>query len=202
MQKQVKMIKKILILTGRYQENETVFDYCKNLAQFLGNKNIETHIICFDDYTSDETADRFHLHKISFMLDGNNLFNWTMLMNNEIKRKARELFESIDFDVIHVNDWTAAPAGMTIAKLTGKPLILTLHSTEHERGFMKETSEVISSVEWWATYEASHVFVHNPRTVESVKEHLKLPEGKVTVLNTKHENWQEKIEEVYEMVIN
>lgn len=44
-------------------------------------------------------------------------------------RLAREL----EFDVVHAHDWMTYPAGMRIAALTGKPLVVHVHSTEFDR---------------------------------------------------------------------
>ncbi len=37
------------------------------------------------------------------------------------------------FDVIHAHDWLTYPAGIALAKATGKPLIVQVHSTEFDR---------------------------------------------------------------------
>ncbi len=37
------------------------------------------------------------------------------------------------FDVIHAHDWMTYPAGMAIARITGKPLVTHIHSTEFDR---------------------------------------------------------------------
>ncbi len=37
------------------------------------------------------------------------------------------------FDVIHAHDWMTYPAGMALARATGKPLIVHIHSTEFDR---------------------------------------------------------------------
>ena len=42
--------------------------------------------------------------------------------------------EAADFDVIHAHDWMTFPAGLAIAARTGKPLVVHIHSTEHDRG--------------------------------------------------------------------
>jgi glycosyltransferase involved in cell wall biosynthesis len=38
-----------------------------------------------------------------------------------------------DFDVIHAHDWMTFPAGIAVAAVTGKPLIVHVHSTEFDR---------------------------------------------------------------------
>ncbi len=39
----------------------------------------------------------------------------------------------IPFDVIHAHDWLTYPAGIALARLTGRPLIVHVHATEFDR---------------------------------------------------------------------
>lgn len=39
----------------------------------------------------------------------------------------------MDFDVIHAHDWLTYPAGIAMARLTGRPLVVHVHSTEFDR---------------------------------------------------------------------
>lgn len=38
-----------------------------------------------------------------------------------------------DFDVIHAHDWMTYPAGIAVAAVSGKPLVIHVHSTEFDR---------------------------------------------------------------------
>jgi len=38
-----------------------------------------------------------------------------------------------DFDVIHAHDWLTYPAGIALASITGKPLVVHVHATEFDR---------------------------------------------------------------------
>jgi glycogen synthase len=54
----------------------------------------------------------------------------------EIHRYARivaEVARQNDFDVIHAHDWMTYPAGLSVAALSGKPLVVHVHSTEFDR---------------------------------------------------------------------
>ncbi|MHC4510381.1 MAG: glycosyltransferase family 4 protein [Planctomycetota bacterium] len=46
---------------------------------------------------------------------------------------AVELAENEQFDVIHAHDWMTYPAGIAIAAMSGKPLVVHVHSTEFDR---------------------------------------------------------------------
>ena len=44
-----------------------------------------------------------------------------------------EIAAEEDFDVIHAHDWMTYPAGIAAAAVTGKPLVVHVHSTEFDR---------------------------------------------------------------------
>ncbi len=46
-----------------------------------------------------------------------------------VVKKCRD----VPFEVIHAHDWMTYPAGMALARLTGKPLVTHIHSTEFDR---------------------------------------------------------------------
>jgi len=48
-------------------------------------------------------------------------------------RLVMRLAKGQHFDVIHAHDWMTYPAGMAVARITGKPLIAHIHSTEFDR---------------------------------------------------------------------
>ena len=55
---------------------------------------------------------------------------------SEVERYARSAYgiaRRSEFDVIHAHDWMTFPAGMAVANLSGKPLVVHVHSTEFDR---------------------------------------------------------------------
>ena len=57
-------------------------------------------------------------------------------MYGEVQRYAElavRLAASEQFDVIHAHDWMTYPAGVAVARATGKPLVVHVHSTEFDR---------------------------------------------------------------------
>lgn len=62
-------------------------------------------------------------------LYGGNLFEELDLF----AQKCVPLIEKEDFDVIHCHDWLTFKAGLLAKKLTGKPLVLHVHTTELDR---------------------------------------------------------------------
>jgi glycogen synthase len=61
-------------------------------------------------------------------------YGWNFF--NEIdayNKKCVELAMTKSFDVIHCHDWITVNAGIEIKRRTGKPLVITMHSTEYDR---------------------------------------------------------------------
>lgn len=46
---------------------------------------------------------------------------------------AETIAKELEFDVIHVHDWMTFPAGMAAKRISGKPLVVHIHSTEFDR---------------------------------------------------------------------
>ncbi len=62
--------------------------------------------------------------------------NYSGDMYNEVQRYAAlavELAAGEQFDIIHAHDWMTYPAGVEVARATGRPLIIHVHSTEFDR---------------------------------------------------------------------
>jgi len=54
----------------------------------------------------------------------------------EVHRYARiamRMAMNEDFDVVHAHDWMTYPAGIAVAAVSGKPLVVHVHSTEFDR---------------------------------------------------------------------
>lgn len=68
--------------------------------------------------------------KIMFTGDyGQNLFQEI----NHYAIVAETIASEIEFDVIHVHDWMTFPAGIAAKRISGKPLVVHIHSTEFDR---------------------------------------------------------------------
>ena len=52
---------------------------------------------------------------------------------NRYAALAAQLAEKERFDVVHAHDWMTYPAGIMVATMSGKPLIVHVHSTEFDR---------------------------------------------------------------------
>jgi glycosyltransferase involved in cell wall biosynthesis len=70
-------------------------------------------------------------------------------MYREIRRyatMAMELARSEEFDVVHAHDWMTYPAGVAVAAMSGKPLVVHIHSTEFDRSG-EHVNQVVYDIE-------------------------------------------------------
>jgi glycosyltransferase involved in cell wall biosynthesis len=69
---------------------------------------------------------------------------------------AVELAENEQFDVIHAHDWMTYPAAVAVAAMSGKPLIVHVHSTEFDRSG-KHVNQTIYDIERKGMHTADKV---------------------------------------------
>lgn len=89
---------------------------------------------------------------------------------------------SEDFDVIHAHDWMTFPAGVALSQLTGKPLVVHVHSLERDRSGLY-VNEQIDQIERFGVEAADRVIVVSHYTKRILAQHLGVVADKVTVIH-------------------
>jgi glycogen(starch) synthase len=85
------------------------------------------------------------------------LVAWTLGLGHAMVRGALGVLRDWTPEVVHAHDWLVAHAAITLADLTGAPLVATLHATEAGRhgGWLSGTlNQQVHSVEWWLARRA------------------------------------------------
>ena len=86
------------------------------------------------------------------------------------------------FDVIHAHDWMTYPAGIMARALTGKPLVVHIHATEHDRSG-KNINTVVAELERAGLHAADRVIAVSHLTKNVIMEHYQVPENKISVVH-------------------
>lgn len=193
---------KILMLTRKFVDGDEVSEYVKKLAETLVSEGHEAFILAFDDGGYYSVDERVEVERVPLHYEGDSLYSWSMMLNNEMKEKAREYLEEDDFDIIHANDWVTVPGATAIKKQFERPFVLTMHSTENERGFNDPNSEVISEMEWRGCYNADKIFVNSKSTYDSSIHDLDVPDDKIELLNPLNAEWSRSVLKNYENLLN
>ncbi len=85
------------------------------------------------------------------------------------------------FDVIHSHDWMTYPAGMALARVTGKPLVTHIHSTEFDRSG-EHVHQAVYDIERRGMHAAIRVIAVSQLTKGIVSERYGVDEKKVEVV--------------------
>ena len=121
---------------------------CKGIVEHLvdaGNRVtlvLPAAMSLFEVYPTEFYTNKGNLYKVIFVNSritpyaSCDLANYSGNIVDDAQEYSRKIIATIidiDFDIIHVHDWLTVPAGLTIKKLSGKPLIMHVHSTEFDR---------------------------------------------------------------------
>jgi hypothetical protein len=85
-----------------------------------------------------------------------------------------------DFDVIHAHDWMTFFAGVKIKSLTGKPLVLHVHSTEVDRS-SADNKGVVYEIERKGFEVANAIIAVSQFTANVIEEHYQIDASKIKV---------------------
>ncbi len=96
-------------------------------------------------------------------------------------RFARDASRSRSFDVIHAHDWMTYPAGLEVARRTGKPLVVHVHSTEFDRSG-EQVNQQIYDIERRGMHGAMRVITVSRLTRNIVVRRYGVNPDKVTVV--------------------
>jgi glycogen(starch) synthase len=155
------------------------------LAQALADQGHEVGVVTLDfpgapDY---EELDGFKVYRSRTEVGHPNFLTWAFLFNHFLEKQLAAANKDFDFDLIHIHDWLVAPSGVGFKHFLGKPLVCTMHSTEHGRSSLHDPdSFMIDGMEWWSCYEASRVIVTSNSMKGEVCGHFHVPSDKVDII--------------------
>jgi len=94
---------------------------------------------------------------------------------------AMKLARGETFDVVHAHDWMTYPAGIAVAAVSGKPLVVHVHSTEFDRSG-EHVNQRIYDIERRGIHAAQKVICVSFFTRNIVLSRYAAPAGKVEVV--------------------
>ncbi|MBN1435541.1 MAG: glycosyltransferase family 4 protein [Sedimentisphaerales bacterium] len=96
-------------------------------------------------------------------------------------RLAAAIARDEEFDVIHAHDWMTYPAGMAVAAISGKPLVVHVHSTEFDRSG-EHVNQLVYDIERQGMHNAALVITVSYLTKSIVMSRYAVPEHKIRVV--------------------
>jgi glycogen(starch) synthase len=113
------------------------------------------------------------------------LLAWAQASEHALLRAALPVVRRWRPDVVHAHDWLVAQSAVTLAGLTGAPLVATLHATEAGRnqGWLpRPLNRAIHSVERWLAQRAATVITCSTSMRDEVQRLFELPADRVAVV--------------------
>jgi len=157
-----------------YSENK---QYKKNFDEILKQKRLLHKRLGSNGSKNGNSAKLFDFS------DGGTI-NYAGDMYSEVHRYAAiaaHLALNDDFDVIHAHDWMTYPAGIAVAAITGKPLIVQVHSTEFDRSG-ENVNQMIYDIERKGMHAADKIIAVSHLTRNIIISRYGVPGDKVEVV--------------------
>lgn len=92
-----------------------------------------------------------------------------------------KIAEVEEFDIIHAHDWMTYPAGIAVKKISGKPLIVHVHSTEFDRSG-EQVNQMIYDIERQGMLNAAKIITVSNYTRNIIVNRYGIPPEKVEVI--------------------
>jgi glycogen synthase len=96
-------------------------------------------------------------------------------------RAGGALARTLSFDVIHAHDWMTVPAALIARRISGRPLILHIHSLEYDRSG-ENVNEEIQAIEREGVEEADRIIAVSHRTKRMIVERYAVAPEKISVV--------------------
>jgi len=105
-----------------------------------------------------------------------------VLAAQKYARHCLEIARHERFDVIHAHDWLTFPAGIALAAISGKPLVVHIHSTEYDRAGEGQIHEPIAAIERRGVAAADRVVTVSKYTAAVLSDRYGVAPQKVEVV--------------------
>jgi glycogen(starch) synthase len=112
-------------------------------------------------------------------LYGRNLFDEV----NKFTEKVELIAQAEEFDIIHVHDWMTFNAGVRAKHLSGKPLIVHVHSTEFDRTGGNGVNQYVYDIERYGMHMADRVITVSNMEKSKIIDHYGVAAGKIHVVH-------------------
>jgi glycosyltransferase involved in cell wall biosynthesis len=98
------------------------------------------------------------------------------------QHKVEALIASNDYDAIHAHDWLTLEAGVLAKKLTGKPLVAHVHSTEYDRCGQTTGNPLVHEIEQTCLAMADRIIAVSEATKTMLVDRYGLPADNIEVV--------------------
>lgn len=114
--------------------------------------------------------------------NGNGAYGFDLVGDSErYARLVVSLTRRDEFDVIHAHDWLTFPAGVMLSRVSGKPLLVHVHSTEFDRAG-NNVNQRVYEIERLGMHAADRVLAVSQLTKSICERRYGVPGDKIDVV--------------------
>lgn len=167
---------------------------CKQLCKTLAKKGADiTFVVPYDADHSDlsfmkvlpvkiaKTSDISGVYDSAEYTEEYGLSGSVFDIQNRYVAAMDGVVKNHSFQVIHAHDWLTFRAGLRAKELTGKPLILHVHSIESDRAGGKKGNPLVHEIEYIGMLLADQIVAVSELTRQKIIEEYAIPAEKIIV---------------------
>lgn len=98
------------------------------------------------------------------------------------EQSVAKLVEVSEFDVIHAHDWLTFRAALLAKEISGKPLILHVHSVERDRSGGTYGNPLVREIEDTVMHLADSIIAVSNKTKQDIMDDYRIPADKISVV--------------------
>jgi glycosyltransferase involved in cell wall biosynthesis len=99
------------------------------------------------------------------------------------ERAVARMAETTEFDIVHAHDWLTFRAGLRLKMLTGRPLVLHVHSIESDRAGGNHGNPAVREIEGTAFQLADRILAVSNHTRIAIHRDYGIPLDKIEVVH-------------------
>ncbi len=112
-------------------------------------------------------------------VEWHDMFFQLSIYEKSVEKIARET----EFDIIHAHDWLTFRAGLRAKSVKNKPLILHVHSIEHDRAGGKYGNPLVHEIEYISMLMADRIIAVSNHTKKLIIKEYGIPADKISVVH-------------------
>ena len=146
-------------------ESDKVLSWLTHIDTFAG---VQSFHVEYEDCTDISVAAKY----------GRNMFDEVARYTARVARR----YGGYECDLIHAHDWMTFPAGVALARMLGKPLVVHVHSLDYDRSGSGRNHEIYN-IERMGVHAADAVIAVSEYTKRVLHDHYGVPLEKITVVH-------------------